>query len=57
MDNPCRWEWLGDDWYPDWSDPPPPCAPGHHCSKPVGNGAFVGQTLVTNCVPNGPGEG
>ena len=55
VENVCRWVWLGAVWDPDWQDPPPPCAPGHECASPVGNGAFVGQTVITDCVASGPG--
>jgi hypothetical protein len=57
MGNACVWRWGGDGWYKDWTEPPPPCAPGHECAVPVGNGAFVGQTTTTDCVAQGGGEG
>lgn len=55
-ENPCRYVWLGAVWDEDWSDPPPPCLPGHACGTPVGNGAFVGQVRICDCVTLNPGE-
>lgn len=57
MENECRWRWLGDGWYKDWEEPPPPCQQGYECQVPAGVGTFVGQTVVTNCVAAGGGQG
>jgi hypothetical protein len=55
MGNQCVWRWLGDGWYKDWTEPPPPCPQGHTCAIPAGAGAFVGQTVVTDCLQLGEG--